>query len=86
MASLGVGSNLLEPASLTLSAMWENVLLIMYKSPTLDYSNTTCAENVSSTSNFYSSLIYDALLQLLSSRNQRFLGVRVLLEQLTVPH
>ena len=38
---------LLEPASLTLSAMLENVLLIMYKSPTLDSSNTTCTENIS---------------------------------------
>ena len=56
---------LLEPASLTLSPMWDNVLLIMYKSPTLDYSNTTCTEKVSSTSNFYSSLIYDAVWQVL---------------------
>ena len=56
---------LLEPASLTLSAMWENVFLIMYKSPTLDYSNTTCTENVSSTRNFYSSLLYDAVQQVL---------------------
>ena len=56
---------LLEPATLALSPMWENVLLIMYKSPTLDYSNTTCTENVSSTSNFYSSLLYDAVWQVL---------------------
>ena len=56
---------LLEPVSLTPSPMWENVLLIMYKSPTLDYSNTTCTEKVSSTSNFYSSLLYDAVQQLL---------------------
>ena len=56
---------LLEPASLTLSATWENVFLIMYKSPTLDYSNTTCTENVSSTSNFYSSLLCDAVWQVL---------------------
>ena len=60
---------LLEPASLTLSAMWENVLLIMYKSPTLDYSNTTCTKNVSSTSNFYSSLLYDAVWQVLMVMN-----------------
>ena len=52
---------LLKPASFTLTSMWENVLLIMYKSPTLDYSNTTCEENVSSNSNFYSSLLYDAV-------------------------
>ena len=39
----------LEQVFLTLSSMRENVVLIMYKSPTLDYSNTTCAENVSST-------------------------------------
>ena len=56
---------LLEPASLTFSPVWENVLLIMYKSPTLHYSNTTCRENVSSTSNFYSGLLDDAVQQLL---------------------
>ena len=63
---------LLEPASLTLSPMWDNVLLIMYKSPTLDYSNTTCTENVSSTSNFYSSLLYDAVHQLLMVNESLF--------------
>ena len=63
---------LLEPASLTLSPMWENVLLIMYKSPTLDYSNSTCAENVSSTSNFYSSLLYDAVWQVLMANESLF--------------
>ena len=56
---------LLEPVSLTLSAIWENVLLIMYKSPILDYSYATYTENVSSTSIFYSSLLYDAVQQLL---------------------
>ena len=49
---------LLEPASLTLSPIWENALLIIYKSPTLDYSSSTCAENVSSTGNFYNSLLF----------------------------
>ena len=63
---------LLQPASLTLSAMWENVLLIMYKSPTLDYSNTTFTENVSSTSNFYSSLLYDAVRQVLMGNKSHF--------------
>ena len=63
---------ILEPASLPLSPMWENVLLIMYKSPTLDYSNTTCAENVSSTSNFYSSLLNDAVWQILSGNKSHF--------------
>ena len=52
--------------------MWENVLLIMYKSPTLDYSNTTCTENVSSTSNFYSSLLYDAVWQVLMANKSHF--------------
>ena len=63
---------LLEPASLTLSAMWENVFLIMCKSPTLDYSNTTCTENVSSTSNFYNSLLYDAVWQVLMANESLF--------------
>ena len=63
---------LLEPASLTLSPMWENVLMIMYKYSTLDYSNTSCAENVSSTSNFYSSLLYDAVWQVLMANESRF--------------
>ena len=63
---------LLEPASLTLSPMWENVLLIMYKSPALDYSNTTCTGNVSSTSNFYSSLLYNAVWQVLMANESLF--------------
>ena len=63
---------LLEPASLTLSAMLENVLLIMYKSPTLDYSNINCTENVSSTSNFYSSLLHDAVWQVLMANKSHF--------------
>ena len=63
---------LLEPVSFTQSPMWENVLLVMYKSPTLDYSNTTCTENVSSTSNFYSSLFYDAVCQVLMANESLF--------------
>ena len=63
---------LLEPASFTPSPMWENVLLIMYKFPTLDYSNTTCTENVSSTCNFYSSLLYDAVRQVLMANESLF--------------
>ena len=63
---------LLEPASLTPSPMWENVLLIMYKPPTLDYSNTTCTENFSSTSNFYSSLLHDAVWQVLMANKSHF--------------
>ena len=63
---------LLEPASLTLSAMWENILLIMHKSPTLDYSNTTSTENVSLTSNFYSSLLHDAVWQVLMANISHF--------------
>ena len=42
------------------------------KSPTLDYSNTTCTENVSSTSNFYSSLLYDAVWQVLMANESLF--------------
>ena len=62
---------LLEPAYLTPSPMWENVLLIRYT--TLKYSNTTFAENVSSTSNFYSSLLCNAVWQVLMS-NKSFLN------------
>ena len=56
---------LLEPAYLTPSPMWENVLLIRYT--TLKYSNTASAENVSCTNNFYSSLLCDAVWQVLMS-------------------
>jgi len=59
----------LELATVNLSSAWENILLITYKSPTLDCSNTTCAENTSSTSNFDSSLLYNEVWQLVIGNN-----------------
>ena len=52
--------------------MKENVLLIMYKFPTLDYSNTTCTENVSATSNFYSSSLHYAVRQVMMANKSHF--------------
>ena len=62
---------LLEPSSIILSPVWENIFFMSYRLPLLDYSNSSCADNNTPVpvTNFYDSLLYDSVWELALALN-----------------
>ena len=72
---------LLEPSSILLSPVWENAFFMSYRLPHLDYSNSSCADNITSVTHSYDSLLYDSVWRLALALNNSLTSFKTGLPQ-----